>query len=524
VARFCLVLTGTALPGFVPESVWPALATRVHMAPEQFTQLLATMPQIIMQHDDSQQLRAWQADIAKIGAHTEICEPDERPALFVQIDGAPCGPVPRKWVEQRIQYGQWAQWVDTMPVAEVGGNEWKPYSELVSPPKTPPPVATPAVSAISLALVEPEASYHQRSSLPDGSHPALAGAKFLAKHVEDVADEQEGNLVGRWNVLPEGAAVHAGFWWRFAACALDVLIVALILVPVMFVISVMKMFVPLAGFLVFPVSLGIMFWYFPWQESSETQATFGKRAMEIKVVDKQGKAIDLARATWRYLSVALLSLLLSGVPYFFFTGTVTRDSTAIFSFPVIAAAFIYCLILVLSYAMAGWTRRKQALYDMLSGVWVVFDKVEPGFPLPVKRTAMPWYGWMINIVVIFFCIGLTVFGLSNYQRFKGQLHAQVALESTLPLIEEINKEGCEPGVYSADTRVIEKIEVHATGLLRGEQECTITLTLSQSSNISPVLRGESIQLTADKSGNWLCSSTAMPDHYLPAWCRVTEGR
>ncbi|MDR2000172.1 MAG: RDD family protein [Zoogloeaceae bacterium] len=523
-ARFCLVLTGTVLPGFLPESVWPALATRVRMAPEQFAQLMATMPQIIMQHDDFQQLRVWQADIAKIGAHTEICEPDDRPALFVQIDGAPCGPVPRKWVEQRIQYGQWAQWMDTMPVAEVGGNEWKPYSELVSPPKTPPPVAAPVASAISLALVEPEASY-QRSSLSDGSHPALAGAKFLAKKAEEEAADDLGEDVSiMWKVLPEGAAVHAGFWWRFAACALDALIIAFILIPVMLVISVTKMFVPLAGFLVFPVSLGIIFWYFPWQESSETQATFGKRAMEIKAVDKQGRAIDLGRATWRYLSVVLLSLLLSGVPYFSFTDTVTRDSTAIFSFPVIAVTLIYCLILTLSYAMAGWTRRKQALYDMLSGVCIVFNKVEPGFPLPAKRPAMPWYGWMINIVVFVFCIGLTVFGVSHYQRFKSQLHAEVALKSTLPLIEEINKEGCESGVYSANTRLIEKIEVLATGLLRGEQECTITLTLSQSSNTSPSLRGESIKLTADKSGNWFCSSTAMPDYYLPAWCRVTEER
>jgi len=104
--------------------------------------------------------------------------------------------------------------------------------------------------------------------------------------------------------------------------------------------------------------------YFALQESSARQATLGKLAMGIKVTDGQGRRIGFGRATGRFFGK-----LLSG------------------------------LIFAVGFMMAGFTARKQALHDMLANTLVVFRGVEPGHPLPTVRPPMPWYGWVLNILL-----------------------------------------------------------------------------------------------------------------------------
>jgi uncharacterized RDD family membrane protein YckC len=83
--------------------------------------------------------------------------------------------------------------------------------------------------------------------------------------------------------------------------------------------------------------LGLICWrYFAAAESSERQATFGKRVMGLRVVDTDGERIDRSTATWRWVFKAL-----SGLP--------------------LGAGFV----------MAGLTRNKQALHDRLLGTVVV---------------------------------------------------------------------------------------------------------------------------------------------------------
>jgi uncharacterized RDD family membrane protein YckC len=105
--------------------------------------------------------------------------------------------------------------------------------------------------------------------------------------------------------------------------------------------------------------------YFALQESSAAQATLGKRAMALKVTDDYGRRIGFGRASGRFFGK-----IISGV------------------------------ILFIGYALAGWTARKQALHDMLAGTLVVFDTVQPGQPLPSVRPPMPWYGWLLNILLV----------------------------------------------------------------------------------------------------------------------------
>ncbi len=76
--------------------------------------------------------------------------------------------------------------------------------------------------------------------------------------------------------------------------------------------------------------------YFTLLESSTVQATLGKAVIGIRVTDEQGRRISLLRANARYWAKIL---------------------------SVITLGF--------GYLMAGFTRRKQALHDMVAGTLVV---------------------------------------------------------------------------------------------------------------------------------------------------------
>jgi uncharacterized RDD family membrane protein YckC len=105
--------------------------------------------------------------------------------------------------------------------------------------------------------------------------------------------------------------------------------------------------------------------YYALFESSALQATPGKLALGIKVVDEAGNRIGFGKASGRWF-----------------------------------AKIVSNLILGIGYLMAGFTARKQALHDMMAGTLVVFADVASGRPLPTVRPPMPWYGWVLNILFI----------------------------------------------------------------------------------------------------------------------------
>ncbi|NNG66392.1 RDD family protein [Caldanaerobacter subterraneus] len=131
---------------------------------------------------------------------------------------------------------------------------------------------------------------------------------------------------------------YAGFWRRFGAMMIDSAIFTVIGLLVYIPVAVKVGFdssegvQDLIGFIIF-----IGAWlYFSIMESSKLQATLGKMALRIKVTDLKGNRISFGRATLRYWAKILSSL-----------------------------------ILYIGYLMAGWTKRKQALHDMIAGCLVV---------------------------------------------------------------------------------------------------------------------------------------------------------
>jgi uncharacterized RDD family membrane protein YckC len=145
-------------------------------------------------------------------------------------------------------------------------------------------------------------------------------------------------------------APYAGFWRRFVAILLDGLILTFITFPIN-----MVMRVPMFGWMsadqvgfdeimtILTASLGAMIlstlvsWmYFAVLESSKLQGTLGKVALNIRVSDLAGGRISFGRASVRYFGRWLSNL-----------------------------------TLCIGYLVQLFTRRRQALHDLVAGTLVV---------------------------------------------------------------------------------------------------------------------------------------------------------
>jgi len=155
----------------------------------------------------------------------------------------------------------------------------------------------------------------------------------------------------------EARVTYAGFWHRFVAWAID----AAMLVGIGFFIlgrvgsfarigSILGNFDPVDGldgwldalgfgavafFFLFFILLGWI--YHAALESSPWQGTLGKRALGIIVTDANGARLDFWHASGRFFSRIVTNM----VP------------------------------LAIGYAIAGFTRRKQALHDLIASTLVL---------------------------------------------------------------------------------------------------------------------------------------------------------
>lgn len=157
---------------------------------------------------------------------------------------------------------------------------------------------------------------------------------------------------------------YAGFWRRAVAFLIDSIIIS-IPCSVLYVVLLFSQVIHLninsetlssapdasltaiwtlfGTIFLFQVFLLIFFWlYFAIQESGKSQATLGKKVMGIKVVGADGGRISFARATGRLFAKAVSNMTL----YF-------------------------------GYYMAGYTKKRQALHDLIATTYVVRDSFQP---------------------------------------------------------------------------------------------------------------------------------------------------
>jgi uncharacterized RDD family membrane protein YckC len=150
---------------------------------------------------------------------------------------------------------------------------------------------------------------------------------------------------------------YAGFWLRLLAYVIDNIVIGIaavmILIPLIFLtglgaliskaysdedINDMGAFMLVGiGFFLATISLVVTWLYHAWMESSEWQATVGKRVLGLVVADAAGRRITFGRATARHFSKIITNM----VP------------------------------LAIGYIMAGFSEKKQALHDMIAGCLVL---------------------------------------------------------------------------------------------------------------------------------------------------------
>lgn len=163
-------------------------------------------------------------------------------------------------------------------------------------------------------------------------------------------------VLTRQPVRETGAlVVHAGFLKRLAAAFLDGLLLTLVVVAVM-IAGALLLGVGLSNlandmasgavaglflFAVYVLPIGLQAVYFTWAHASAHQATLGKRAVGIKVVQSNGQHLSTGRSLGRWAAYFFMNLFSCG------------------------------LTTLISAILVGTSQRKQGLHDMVADTLVV---------------------------------------------------------------------------------------------------------------------------------------------------------
>lgn len=139
-------------------------------------------------------------------------------------------------------------------------------------------------------------------------------------------------------VTPAHHVTYAGFWKRAMAYIIDGFLL-IVLVGFLNIGAWAGSAGMHQGGMDFGLRIIIGWLYFALMESSEKQATLGKMALGIMVTNMHGHRITFMRATGRHF-----------------------------------AKYISGIILLIGFMMAGFTKKKQALHDMIADTLVVNGK------------------------------------------------------------------------------------------------------------------------------------------------------
>ena len=194
------------------------------------------------------------------------------------------------------------------------------------------------------------------AAAPSATAPALGPTAYAPQAAYPVAAAVPGAAVSpHW--LPAVTNTYAGFWLRLVAHLLDGVITGIVLmavfVPIVFLTSIGAAFrgyhpdnppdpAMVAGLvsslMLFVLGAMAAGWlYSAYFESSEWQATVGKKVLNLKVTDLNGNRVTFGRASGRYFAKIISGLIPFGI----------------------------------GYILAGFTEKKQALHDMIASCLVL---------------------------------------------------------------------------------------------------------------------------------------------------------
>lgn len=289
--------------------------------------------------------------------------------------------------------------------------------------------------------------------------------------------------------------LYAGFWKRFAAMILDWLV---LLIPALLIGAVIGFMVGVgpegsntssaeaSGNL----AVFLLTWlYFALMESSEKQATVGKMALGIKVVDQQGNRISFGRASGRYFGK-----IISGIT------------------------------LLIGYLMAAFTKQKQALHDMMASCLVVPKAVTSDELQQASHAkkmskgaifALVIFGSLVPVVGILAAVAIPAYQDYTVKAKTSEVvfiadqaakavEAYVIQNGTIP-------QQMEQTTFSTSSKYIKHVSVNG-------QNGVVQVIAS----FSPIMDKMLIFVPSRDQNNkivWKCVSEEIPSKYLPQQCR-----
>lgn len=287
--------------------------------------------------------------------------------------------------------------------------------------------------------------------------------------------------------------LYAGFWRRFAAHWLDLIIVYILMFVVGIVLGFAGAAIGAAAGIVSPfVILATVWLYFALMHSSARQATLGKMAFGIKVTDAQGERISFLRATGRYFSTWVSSFLLA-----------------------------------IGYLMAAFTSRKQALHDMMAGTLVVRSDAPPESVQGGGGTMRVTAGVFVVVLLLgpLPVIGImAAVAIPAYQDYlsRSQLTesvseariARAAIEEHYARRQELPKSLDEAG-YRPASALVSRVSATLSGP-------TIEVRVQPAPAVAAGRNGAVLMRSPAPPAafEWRCLGDGIPNKYLPANCRT----
>jgi uncharacterized RDD family membrane protein YckC len=273
-------------------------------------------------------------------------------------------------------------------------------------PSSPAPVISKPVEAApvsSFAMDTAATSSHSTftpatSSFPDAKVTSSVSAKPALNLQADA--QAAGRLAARMGPVAGVSSdrlplEYAGFWVRTVAFIIDSVVVYVAQTLLQVALGLqnptnfeeMRQFSSLdsrvvTGWLLFTVLALLWQWlYYAFMEASSRQGTLGKMAMGLAVTDLEGRKLNFARASGRFLGKGVANVL-AGVVLLVGTLGLTvgmnpnaADPTTAFASSALlgflGTSLLAVVIVLASNIMAAFTRRKQALQDIVSGCVVV---------------------------------------------------------------------------------------------------------------------------------------------------------
>jgi uncharacterized RDD family membrane protein YckC/Tfp pilus assembly major pilin PilA len=265
--------------------------------------------------------------------------------------------------------------------------------------------------------------------------------------------------------------IYAGFWRRLAAIVLDCIVLAIPSVAIDMAMG--------SGLVAWLLKVAIGVAYFAGMHSSKMQATLGKMAFGIKVTDLEGKRIGVPLAIARYF-----------------------------------ATWLSAITLGIGFVIAGFTKKRQALHDIICKTLVVDKHTEPQNIAEGNDVMdVTWPVWVVAaLFFVFFVVGIVAAGaLPFYQdtRVRNELvSAMAAAEGVKKEVAEslATRQPLKVGPRSSSSRLVQGIDVAQNG--------QITITLARDT-----LDGGKVFMAPYGRGEWRCWAEGVPAKFLPVVCR-----